>query len=347
LIALIFFNPNWGASNFSLLDFRQISLSGYVLNKFSESEKVIGTHQNTQLSIKIFLLFIVSIFFSCSKKEVSDPCLAEMEYSFFVAGHTYVRPEKEELGLYPKFVAQFDWMNEDEHLALGVLTGDMVFISSDENWEAVDRDLSLLQMPTFKTAGDHDYKTGKGAYTGIEYFAERYGKSYYHFLENQDLFIVLDPSLDAWNISGEQLEFLKETLNEKAPLVRNVFVFFHQVLWWSPDNIYRNVKINSSFGRAPKINFWTEVFPLFEALDNEVYLFAGDVGANAVGNEFFYDVNENVRLVASGMGSDYVDNFLIAEVLESGKVKLRIISLSCEEMLDCFGYLEGYKYEGG
>ena len=100
--------------------------------------------------------------------------------------------------------------------------------------------------------------------------------------------VVLDPNLDKWNISGDQLEFLKTVLNDNLEEIDNIFVFFHQLIWWEEDNIYGNVMPNSLFGRADTVNFWSEVEPLFSSLPNEVYMFAGDVGAITNGSEFMY-----------------------------------------------------------
>ncbi|MEL6845302.1 MAG: hypothetical protein AAFP02_19015, partial [Bacteroidota bacterium] len=171
----------------------------------------------------------------------------------------------------------------------------------------------------------------------------RYGRAYYSFEKGNDLFIVLDPNRDAWNIGGDQLIWLQQELNEKAIGATNVFVFFHQLLWWTEDNIYRKVRLNSTQGRADSINFWTEVFPLFDVLEKEVYMFAGDVGANAVGDEFFYHQNGQVHFIASGMGSITRDNFIITEVLNNGTVRFRLIGLSCAEGLDCLGALTDYE----
>ena len=128
-------------------------------------------------------------------------------------------------------------------------------------------------------AGNHD-QGQKSPYK------ERYGLTYYHFEKANDLFIVLDPGLNGWNIKGAQMDFLQTQL-AKAKNYRHIFVFFHQLLWWSPDNEYASYQPNSLDGRSPEVNFWDEVMPLFSSCGRPVYCFAGDVGAHGLSPSFF------------------------------------------------------------
>ena len=274
------------------------------------------------------------VLFSCDKNEDGTTEESPISYSFFIAGHTYGSPGVDNDGLHPAFKNKFDLIQSDGHIGFGVLTGDIVITGTEQNWNEVDNDIIDLGLPVYFAAGNHDI-------TDRVLFESRYGQTYYSFVHQSDLFIVLDPNLDEWNISDDQLQFLENALNSEAQNVNNIFVFFHQVLWWEPDNIYQNVTLNSLAGRADTINFWNEIEPLFNGLPKPVHMFAGDVGAFNTGSEFMYHQYENITLIASGMGGNVRDNFIIIDVHEDASVSFRLIALNAPD-ISALGDLEDY-----
>ena len=283
----------------------------------------------------VYLLSVVMIIcaFSCDRK----PTKMEEDvgaYSFFVAGHVYGFRWVDNKGFHPPFREKFDLIN-DRKAEIGVLLGDIVFECTEEDWDEVDSVLQYLDAATYMVVGNHDLDDRP-------LFESRYGRTYYSFMQRGDLFIMLDPYLDQWNISGDQLEFLKRELDERSDSARNIYVFFHQLLWWSKDNKYRNVTMNSKEERADTINFWTEVEPLFHALPNPVFMFAGDLGGGNWTKNYFYDRYDNITFVATGMGNDNEENFIIVHVDGSGKVGFELISLKGED-IHGLGKLEDYQ----
>jgi hypothetical protein len=261
----------------------------------------------------------ILLLFSCSSfgPDHGDRDQAE-SYSFFVAGHTYGGRGMYHKGLHPPFQAKFDLINE-RGIELGFLTGDIVVEVSEKDWDEVDSVLRFLDAKVYFAAGNHDVRDR-------EMYERRYGKTYFEFSHKNDLFILLDPNLDRWMISGEQLDFLKNTVAAKAGESRNIFVLFHQLLWWDKANKYKNVRPNSTKGKADSINFWTEIEPIFRQLDNEVFMFAGDMGGTNWSDVLMYDQYDNITFVASGMGRGDGDNFIIANV-KADTVDLEVISL--------------------
>jgi hypothetical protein len=284
--------------------------------------------------VKYIFLFLVLVLFSCDKNEDGTTEESPISYSFFIAGHTYGTPGVDNDGLHPAFKNKFDLIQSDGHIDFGVLTGDIVITGTEQNWNEVDNDIIDLGLPVYFAAGNHDV-------TDRTLFESRYGQTYYSFVHQSNLFIVLDPNIDGWNISGNQLDFLENVLNTEAQNVNNIFVFFHQLLWWEPDNIYQNVVLNSFSGRADTINFWNEIEPLFNELAKPVHMFAGDVGAYYTGSEFMYHQYENITLIASGMGGNVRDNFIIIDVHEDASVSYRLIALNAPD-ISALGDLEDY-----
>ncbi len=258
-----------------------------------------------------------------------------IEYSFFVAGHTYGKPGVNNVGLHPPFKEKFDYIRSREEIKFGILTGDIVISSTKQNWDEVDADIDSLGLPVYFAVGNHSANNR-------QLIRDRYGDTYFSFTYDNDLFIILDPNIDKWNISGEQLDFLKTTLAENSENVDNIFVFFHQLLWWKKDNKYAHLRPNSFDGRADSINFWSEVEPLFSKLKNQVGMFAGDVGAADWSDDFMYDRYGNITLIASGMGEGKGDNFVVANVHSDKSVTYELICLS-DTILNCFGDITDYR----
>tara|TARA_Y100000385_G_scaffold223410_1_gene233533 strand:- start:1805 stop:2626 length:822 start_codon:yes stop_codon:yes gene_type:complete len=270
------------------------------------------------LSSKIITLILVFIFLGCKKEKDIVSNSSPNYYSFFVAGHTYGKPGIDNIGFHPSFKEKFDLINNEELIEFGVLTGDIVLSGTDLNWNEIDSDLALIDFPVYIAAGNHDI-------SNRDLFESRYGPTYRSFVQNSDLMIILDPNLDNWNISGDQLQFLKNVLDSNYQHVDNIFVFFLQLLWWDPDNLYGNISLNSHSERADTINFWSEIEPLFNSLPNQTYMFAGDVGAFNNGSEFMYHNYDNITFIASGMGGESRDNIVFVDVKEDKSLSFRLI----------------------
>ena len=250
-------------------------------------------------------------------------------YSFYVAGHTYGKPGIKSTGLYGPFTEKFHFINEYQPIKFGFLLGDLVKKSSTEAWELVKKDLDSLdpRIENIIVPGNHDVGIGvHDAKRAI--FLQQFGKTFFSFKHGKDLFIMLDGNISEWNISGEQLQFLKQSLPNKKDSTSNIFIFSHQLIWQSPSKSgFKKIKPNSLEGRSNNLNFWDEVFPLFSDLTNDVYFFAGDVGAFPNGNELFYTKYSNVKFLATGMGGGMRDNFLIVSVI-NGDVEIFFVPIN-------------------
>lgn len=258
-----------------------------------------------------------------------------IEYSFFVAGHTYGNTKNPNIGLFLPFKQKFDYIKSRVEIKFGVLTGDIVRPNpTEDNWNKVDADIDTLGLPVYFAVGNHDMENRK-------LYEERYGKTYYSFNYGNDLFVVLDPNIDNWNISSEQLSFFKNVLADQEQKIDHLFVFFHQILWWKENTLYTPYRPNSFAGKADSINYWTELEPIFSGYSNPVFIFAGDFGAAYWSADFMYDNYGNISMVASGMGEEIGDNFVIVNVLNNKNIDYDLICLN-DEKLECFGELTDY-----
>lgn len=248
----------------------------------------------------IHLLFVV-IYFSYPLNAQVDT----VKYSFFTAGHTYGHPTAQNYGLHPPFVNIFPKINAYSKMEFGVLLGDVVRDTTTLNWNAVINDIKKINMPVLIAAGNHDI---------CMEFTQRFGPYYYSFINHNDLFIILTPSLGKWNIRGDQKNFLFSTIDSLADKVNNIFVMHHELIWWSPYNILNNIIINYIPDYPGETNFWTEIEPVFNNLPNKVFFFAGDLGATTQVSPFMYYSYDNITMLGTGMGGGVNDNFIITDV---------------------------------
>lgn len=267
----------------------------------------------------LILLFILLL--SChsnpdSIKQVTKQAITETsanrDYSFIVAGHVYGESGVKNDGVHPPFKEKFPWIRNDTLIQFGVFTGDIVWESTEGNWDGIDRDVMELGIPVHFVAGNHD--AGR-------LFEDRYGKTYAAFTRNKDQFILLDSNRDYCNMDGVQLKMLKNILDTLNPSA-NIFVFVHHVIWWAKDNLFKDVKIH--YGCRDSINFWSVIEPMFKRLPNQTYFFAGDIGGHGQGISYYQD--ERLHYFASGMGGAD-DNFLRVDVLKNRSVEVKIILL--------------------
>ncbi|MEP3208461.1 MAG: metallophosphoesterase [Maribacter sp.] len=287
-------------------------------------------------------VFIAIILTSCSshktlQAELSSNKTEQKPYAFFVAGHVYGFPgeSKNNIGVHPPFKKRLDLIRNNSLIEFGVFTGDIVEDGTKETeWDELDADIAYINKKVYFAPGNHDIGNSKGR----AIFKKRYGNSYRSFVHKNDLIIILDPNLDKWNISEDQLSWLKNVIERNAHEVDNIFVFFHQLLWWTKDGVFKNYPINSTSGRAENVNFWSEIYPLFENTNKPTFMFAGDTGVYKNG-VLYFKFSKNISFIASGMGGRKQDNFIIAKITENKSVEFELVSLNSES-LNALGKLE-------
>jgi len=267
--------------------------------------------------MKALLTYIAIFLITCSLASQSQSPI----YSFFSAGHTYGNPINFQHGLHPPFEDYINNVNDYPNMILGFLTGDVVPIATPAYWDAAQADIDKLNMPVHIAAGNHDI--------GDE-FVNRFEDYFFSLVQNSDLFIVLTPGLDDWNISGEQLEFLTNTLDDNYTLVNNIFIFLHELIWWSPVNKYNVIDINFEPHFPGSTNFDDVVKPLLLSYPNPITIYAGDLGATEGVSPFMYDKFDNITLIGSGMGGGIRDNIIITDVYEDS-VRFKLVAINGED----------------
>ena len=105
----------------------------------------------------------------------------------------------------------------------------------NRQWDELFKAIEPLEMPLFWTPGNHDYwyassQNAEGApeqYSMSTVYENRVGRSYYHFLYKNVLFLILNNTMDPSDPEIEtEKNYIKKTL-EEYPNVRWTFTLFH------------------------------------------------------------------------------------------------------------------------
>jgi hypothetical protein len=280
--------------------------------------------------MKLKSLIIILLISTISVHAQND----SVPYSFFVAGHTYGQPGVNNVGFHPPFKQKFPYIQSRPEIDFGVLTGDIVSpFPISQDWDEIDAEIDTLGLPVYFAVGNHDMENRP-------LFEARYGITYFDFIYNNDLFIILDPNIDGWSITGDQLLFLQNSVSDNYTVIENVFVFFHQILWRENTNQFNYISWNSGSGRINPVNFWSTVIPIFDSIPNDVHMFAGDLGASW-STDVTFDRYNNIKLIASGMGDQNGENIIVVNVDSNKSVNYDLICLS-DTNISCLGELTDY-----
>ncbi|MFC1763237.1 metallophosphoesterase [Planctomycetota bacterium] len=286
------------------------------------------THNNGR-SIQIIVVFLCTLFVSGVNAQI------DTSYAFIVAGHAYGAHDGVNIGLHPPLLNSLD-SGYDPNAAFIVLTGDIVNKSTSESWQQVENELNHYALPTYYVMGNHDDNA-----IGYQVFSDKFGGAYYSFYVQSELYVVLNSTEKQRSISANQLEFLQEQLDLAGESVRNVFIFFHEILWNSHEK-YVGVKSNSR-SRYHKIvnysNYWEGVHPiLLEQPDRNFFVIAGDVAGNADAIAAFYDTWDHITFVASGMGEVEDENYLLVQVHDVNDIEFGLVPLDLNTELPGLEY---------
>lgn len=274
------------------------------------------------------------------KKVMSDD--GDGGYTFLAAGHLYGAPNNHHSVMPASTIlANLEQINQ---------SGAKFFVALGDNFRRADsRQIAnfkahfsdRLVMPLFNAVGNHDV-TERGVYEKA--FGET---TYHHFYHRTELFVFLDTEFDVGRISGEQLEYLKQLVDEAVNRqLSRVFIFSHKLLW-AVDPEYTVVLDNVNPSVYPTAEpFRANLAPLVRRLAEscEVYWVSGDVGCND-SLPLFYERDKatDATFIAIGIGEKPSDAMLQFHIPANHNEAVQITPLPLAG--DNFANVESYGCE--
>lgn len=266
------------------------------------------------------ITILISLLVNCAGDHMEDDLIVVEEqpvYTFVAAGHAYGNPDTYTSSVYPPLLNKLDSLIAVRPLDQLVLMGDVVAHPTKENWETVRHELDSLSITEWNISpGNHDISP---------YMDEFIQPVKYMALERSNsLFLLLNTSHPGWTVDSVQANFIDTTLANAADFDQ-VFVFTHQ-LWWEKNPPARfeldSLRPNSFALLDGENDFWQDAFPYFEALEQEVYFFAGDMGCYLGLPGYYEDHFENYHFYGSGMGGAVEDNLIYGQIFQDRSVKI-------------------------
>ncbi len=102
-------------------------------------------------------------------------------------------------------------------------------VKINAEWDDFEKIIKPLQMPFFFIPGNHDMYNE----TMLQIWQKRLGRTYYHFVYRDVLFLCLNseqPMYIPGGISDEQIDYFRQVL-KKYPNPRHTLIFIHKPLW--------------------------------------------------------------------------------------------------------------------
>jgi hypothetical protein len=243
--------------------------------------------------MKIFLIFLIPSFLTCSAQKVT-PLSISKEYLHISHTRTDKNPHLDSI------VESADY-NKYDMLLLG---GDLA-ISTSINEKAishVDSIFNLGNPNTLWSLGNHDYKN----LVRVKEYTKR--APYYSYNKNGITFIVLDTQDSLSNIVGEQKKFFNsviDTIQQSSHLI----VLHHKLIWMYGNsqlepriNKEANGNLGDCFYCTNPNNFYSDIYPKLLKIKQkgiEVICLGGDIGFKT--KEFDYTTPEGIHFLASGI----------------------------------------------
>jgi hypothetical protein len=306
--------------------------TGRFLFKLHEMEH----KQRLKIKISSCLFLINMVLFGqvvspFNKRAIQDTAL---DYSFIVSGHFHGRSES--LSTFPAgtVLGNIDTLNALHPLFLMSL-GDLFLNVNDIHVQHYQKSLfDKLKMPLFNSVGNHDLSNGNR-------YEKEYGKSFFSFIHNTELFIVLNTEVNDGDIKGEQLEMLKTAIADASrQAIRHIFIFSHRPVWSEGHPVYSKLFKDNTKSQIGLPNYKKEIQPLIEHSSIPIYWISGSLGDGPA--SFFYDKDPSgITFMQTAIRDLPRDAVLIVQV-KAGNISFQGVSLTGEQLQPIENYNVDY-----
>ncbi len=248
-------------------------------------------------------------------------------YSFIVSGHFHGASTNSSTFPASSLLANIDSLNSLKPVFLMSL-GDMFLDVNDTYINHYKYCLfDKLKMPLFNSVGNHDLAGNV--------YEKKFGKTYFSFVHNSELFIVLNTEMNDGSIKDEQLKLFTFSIDTALKSeIKNVFIFTHRPIWAERIEKYSKLFSDNTRTALGNNNFIEDIEPLLKKVskNKNVYWLSGSMGGMAPAS-FFFDKDEktNVTFMQTSI-RDLPRDAILQVNINNGIATLKGISITGQKL---------------
>lgn len=275
----------------------------------------------------IFLFFIVdgqNIVPSTFNNLLPQTDSLNNDYSFIVSGHFY--GDGTNKSGYPAntLLANLDWINSSNATML-ICLGDLFMDIRNDIPKYKTSLFDKLEIPLYNAVGNHDISA--------KVYQENFGKTYYYFLLNNDIHVVLDTEMGDGDIEGEQFEMLQEIKKlSSTKKFNNILFYAHRTIWKDSYAEMENL-FKDNTQSLTSTNFKSDILPMLKemAINANIFWFAGSLGDAPASFFYFKDESNHITYIATAIRALLRDAMLMVHV-KNGVVSFETKSLTNQKL---------------
>ncbi len=306
--------------------------------KSKQLEKVI----NEKINKTILLFYLMLMLLHTASAQTISPFNklpvkdSSKNYSFIVSGHFHGASTNASSFPSSSLLANIDSINGLNPLFLMSL-GDLFLDVNDSYISHYNYSLfSKLKMPMFNAVGNHDLAGNV--------YEKWYGKTFFFFSNNSELFIILNTEINDGSIKDEQLKLFANAMDTALlPQIKNVFIFSHRPVWAERIKKYDKLFSDNTRTAIGNNNFKEDIKPIIQKIskNKNVFWLSGSMGGMAPAS-FFFDKDDetNVTFMQTAI-RDLPRDAMLQININGGIVSLKGISLTGQQLL----HIEKYNME--
>lgn len=265
----------------------------------------------------ILVLLNVNSFAQKGLNEVELNVLDSSNYSFVVSGHFY--GNQRNLSGYPasSVLGNIDLLTQNQSFIITL--GDMFLDVKNDIPFYQKSFFSKVNIPIFNAVGNHDLTA--------DIYQENFGKTFFSYRIGTTEYVILDTEMNDGSIKGEQLELLKTALSSNS---ENLLIFAHRPIWAESDSELSHLFKDNTHSLISN-NYKSEVLPLLEQSNKNIYFFGGSIGSAAPASFFYHKKQENITYVATAI-RDFKRDAILEVKIDNNSISFNPISLNDQNL---------------
>jgi len=140
------------------------------------------------------------------------------------------------------------------------------------------------------------------------------------------------------SLNQENLQLIKDSISAHQQCKR-YFILSENMIWCNNRSLFCKVQTEQSrIGEYRDNNFWTELEPMFNKLEQDVYFIGGGMARDTGDDGYLYFAYENIHLIGTGIGESLESNALKINIHEDDRISIEVHAEYSDSIFDLKTY---------